>query len=306
MRLTCIVPATNRPDTLPRCLAAIAAAAPPPDQLIVVDDSTITHPGLARNAGARTATGDVLVFVDADVTVHPDAFERIRRAFESDAQLVALLGSYDDSPDAPGVVSAFRNLLHHYVHHRGAGPVATFWAGLGAMRRDAFEASGGFVAHPIEDIELGMRLSGQGARLMLDPAIQGTHLKNWNLYGMLRTDLLIRGIPWVGLLLEHRGSSASSTLNLGWRHRFSALASLALLVSLVLWKLWVALAALTLLVALNFDFYRFLMRRQGIARAVCGVALHWLHQLVAIAAVPIGVLQHLTRSRAPSAHAGAR
>ena len=301
IRLTCIVPATNRPDTLPRCLAAIAAATSPPEQLIVVDDATIKHPGLARNAGARTATGDVLVFVDADVTVHADAFARIRAAFGADPLLVALLGSYDDAPDAPGIVSAFRNLLHHYVHQRGAGPVGTFWAGLGAMRRDAFESSGGFVAHPIEDIELGMRLSDGGARIMLDPAVQGTHLKRWTLASMIRTDLLIRGIPWVGLLLVHRGSSAASTLNLGWRHRFSALASLALLAALVLRSSWGILIALSLLVTLNFDFYRFLVRRQGFFRAACGVGLHFLHQLLAIAAVPFGVLGHLIRRPAAAA-----
>ena len=31
----------------------------------------------------------------------------------------ALFGSYDDAPAAPGLVSQFRNLLHHYVHQQG-------------------------------------------------------------------------------------------------------------------------------------------------------------------------------------------
>jgi glycosyltransferase involved in cell wall biosynthesis len=298
MQLTCIVPATNRPATLPRCLEAIARAAAPPEQLIVVDDAALRHPALARNAGARQAHGDVLVFVDADVTVHPDAFLLIRRAFEGDRGLVALFGSYDDAPDAPSVVSTFRNLLHHYVHQQGAGPARTFWAGLGAVRRDAFEAHGGFAEYPIEDIELGMRLSDNGARIRLDPAVQGTHLKRWSLWGMLRTDLLVRGIPWVGLLIAHRHSGSVTTLNLGWRHRWSALASLALVLALVLRRFWVALAVLALLVILNFDFYRFLTRRQGLPRAAAGVGLHVLHHLVSIAAVPLGVLAHLMRRRA--------
>jgi glycosyltransferase involved in cell wall biosynthesis len=302
IRLSCVVPATNRPATLPRCLEAIAQATAPPEQVIVVDDATLTHPAFARNAGARQAEGDVLVFVDADVTVHSDAFVRIREAFEADPQLVALFGSYDDSPDAPGVVSVFRNLLHHYVHQRGAGPASTFWAGLGAVRRNAFEAHGGFAEHPIEDIELGMRLSQSGARIRLEPSVQGTHLKNWSLYSMLRTDLLVRGIPWVGLLIEHRDSASPTALNLGWRHRLSALASLVLVVAVIFRSPLAALAALVLLVALNFDFYRFLARRQGLARALGGVLLHVLHHLVSIAAVPLGVLAYLTRRRATPAH----
>src|SRR2546425_1517515 len=75
--LTAIIPATNRPPTLALCLAAIEDAVAAPEQVIVVDDSALKHPALARNAGARQAKGDVLVFVDADVTVHPDAFARI-------------------------------------------------------------------------------------------------------------------------------------------------------------------------------------------------------------------------------------
>ncbi|MDX2208169.1 MAG: glycosyltransferase [Gemmatimonadales bacterium] len=297
MTLTLIIPATNHPATLPRCLAAIAAAEAAPEQIVVVEDDTLTHPALARNAGAQGATGDVLVFVDADVTVHTDAFVRIRRAFDTDPELLALFGSYDDAPDSPSVVSSFRNLLHHYVHQRAAGPASTFWAGLGAIRRDAFMACGGFIVHPVEDIELGMRLSRGGARILLDPTIQGTHLKKWSLLGMLRTDLLVRGMPWVGLLLEYRHSASTSALNLGWPHRLSALASLTIVVALAIQQIWIAIVALTLLLTLNHMFYRFLIQRQGVPCAACGVALHLLHHLVSIAAVPLGMLAHIIKQR---------
>lgn len=305
MLLTAIVPATNRPETLASCLGAIEHASAAPEQVIVVEDSSLKHPGLARNAGARNAVGDVLVFVDADVTVHPDAFIRIREAFAADPNLIALFGSYDDAPAARGMVSVFRNLLHHHVHQSSAGPACTFWAGLGAMRRDAFEACGGFVVHPIEDIELGMRLSQSGARILLDPTVQGKHLKNWSLWSMVRTDLMIRGIPWVGLLLEYRGSTSFSVLNLGWRHRLTALACLALVAAAVLRSLWIGIAALVLLVALNFSFYRLLVRREGVLRAIGGVVLHILHQLVAVAAVPLGIIVYLSDRRKTRAHAPA-
>lgn len=306
VRLTAIVPATNRPATLPGCLAAINGATAPPEQLIIVDDTAIRHPALARNVGARQASGDILIFVDADVTVHRDVFLRIRQAFEADQGLMALFGSYDDAPAAPGIVSGFRNLLHHHVHQGAAGPAGTFWAGLGAVRRDAFEAQGGFVVHPIEDIEFGMRLARSGARILLDPTVQGTHLKQWSVYSMVRTDLLVRGIPWVGLLLEFRGSASPTALNLGWRHRLSALASLVLLAAIPLQSLWVALGAVTLLVVLNFSFYSLLARRQGLLKAITGIGLHILHHLVSVVAVPLGVLSYLSRRRkskipAPSA-----
>src|SRR5207249_8693541 len=125
---------------------------------------------------------------------------------------------YDDQPAAGGLVSDFRNLLHHHVHQEGAGPATTFWAGLGAIRRDAFLAFGGFddkrFPRPsIEDIDLGARVVERGGRIVLDPRIQGKHLKRWTIATMVRTDFRDRGLPWVELLLARPADT--TTLNLG-------------------------------------------------------------------------------------------
>ena len=69
-----------------------------------------------------------------------------------------------------------------------------------------------------------MRLAAVGTQIVLDPTIQGTHLKHWTLAQMVRTDLFERGIPGVELLVESR--NGSSALNLVWRHRLSTLAVL--------------------------------------------------------------------------------
>lgn len=291
--LAAVVPATDRPPTLDGCLAAIEAAHDGPDEVIVVDEPTQLHPATARNSGAARATADVLVFVDADVRVHPDAFAKIAAAFAADPELDALFGSYDDDPPARDPVSGFRNLLHHHVHQHAGGEAKTFWAGLGAIRRSTFERLGGFVEHPVEDIELGMRLHERGGRIRLDPEVQGAHLKRWSLASMVRTDLLVRGAPWVGLLLRHR--SAAVGLNLGWRHRLSALASLALLAAVgaaaaaELLALLLAGGALALLTTLNFSFYRLLARRRGLRQAALGLVLHVVHHLVAVAALVLGL-----------------
>jgi GT2 family glycosyltransferase len=300
LRLAAIVPATDRPATLERCLSAIRAADEPPEQVAVVDEAPGPGPAAARNAGGMGADADVLVFVDADVLVHPDAFVRVRRAFERDPGLGALFGSYDDAPAPGGVVSDFRNLLHHHVHQAGAGPASTFWAGLGAIRRELFEAYGGFDAErypraSIEDIELGCRLSAAGVRIGLDPDLLGRHLKKWTLATMIETDLLLRGAPWVALML---GSEASrSALNLGWRHRASAAAVGLGALALARGRGRTAAAAVAGLVVLNRDFYGLLLRRQGPAGAVAGVGLHALHHATGIAAVPAGFLLYLRERR---------
>ena len=290
-KVSAVVPATNSPPTLARCLAAIGAADDPPDEVVVVDGPADLSASGARNAGVERASGDVVVFVDADVEIHPDSLTRIRAAFAARPDLTAVYGSYDDSPDDRGTVSAFRNLLHHHVHQAGAGPAETFWTGLGAVRRASFLAVGGFdeerYPHPsIEDIDLGQRLAARGAQILLDPTIQGTHLKVWTLRSMLWTDFARRGIPWV--TLQVRNGHLSTALNCGWRHRLSA-AAIAFGVLFALLGLPIlVLAAVGALVGLNHAFYALLVRRQGPVQALAGVVLHGVHHLVSVAAVPAG------------------
>lgn len=297
--LSVIVPATDSPPTLARCVEALRAVLPDDAELVVVEEAAGPGPAAARNEGARRAGGDVLVFVDADVVVHADALARIEAAFAADAGLAAVFGAYDDAPAAPGAVSRFRNLLHHHVHASSAGEAETFWAGLGAVRRSAFEAVGGFDERrypvaSIEDIELGVRLRERGARIALDPTIRGTHLKRWTLASMVTTDFARRGLPWMRLQLE-RGRLAG-TLNLSRRQRLATgaagLAALALCVRRPRAALTLAAAS----VVANAPFYGVLARAGGPRLALAGMPLHLVHHATAAAAAATALAAHGRRT----------
>jgi Glycosyl transferase family 2 len=298
--LSVVVPATDRPAALARCVPAIDPQLGPDDELIVVAEPAAAGPAAARNAGAARARGEVLVFVDADVVLHPDVLDRIRGTLAPSQPLDATFGSYDDRPEAPGAVSGFRNLLHHHVHHAAEGPAATFWAGLGAIRRDAFDAVNGFDAArfpspSVEDIDLGMRLAAAGRRIVLDPTIQGTHLKRWTLAEMASTDLARRGVPWVELALAP--GAPRNVLNLGWRHRLSSVAVLLTGTCLAARRPRAAAAAALIFVVLNRSLYALVLQRRGPFEAAAAVPLHALHHVTAAAAVPIGVIARLRRGR---------
>lgn len=301
--LAVIVPATDRPPTLDLCLEALRASSEPPDELVVVSEPAGTGPAEARNAGVASCSSEVVAFVDADVVVEPEAVARLRRRFADDRGLSAVFGSYDDRPAAPDPVSRFRNLLHHHVHTESAGPAETFWAGLGAVRRRDFEAVGGFDAErfpapAVEDIDLGMRLRAAGGSIELDPLIRGTHLKRWTLASMVSTDLQARGIPWVRLQLE--AGESSSALNLGWRHRLSAAATVSTTLATLARRPLAALGSLAAVVALNRSFLDLLRRRGGLGLAAIGVPLLILHQLTAVVSALLGGLAHtLDRGERP-------
>ena len=291
--LSVVIPATDSPATLDRCLAALERCSEP-HEVAVVTSPLGSGPAAARNAGVARTDGEIVVFVDSDVEIHPDALRRLREAFGQNPALDAVFGAYDDRPAAATLVSRFRNLLHHHVHAGAGGPATTFWAGLGAVRREAFDAVDGFDAqrYPrpcIEDIELGMRLHAAGRRIALDPAVRGTHLKRWTLGSMLRTDLAARGAPWVALRLE-RGGAGGGALNLAWGQRIAAGAAVAGAGAAMTGRGRLALAALAVMIAPNARFYTLLARRGGLRLALGGVPLHLLHHLTAAASVPAGVV----------------
>jgi hypothetical protein len=228
--------------------------------------------------------------------------------------VAAAFGSYDERPPAPGLVSRFRNLLHCYHHQRGAGEASTFWAGCGAVRARPFFAVGRFdewqYARPsIEDIELGHRLRLHGYRILLRPEIQCAHLKRWTLWGMLRTDLRDRGIPWMRLLLEHGMLSEQRNLNLRLREKvLTALVGVALAALAVAavwrtpWALLIAGLAIVTVILGNLPLYRFLRRAAGLPFALGSVPLHFGYYIVSgLAVVCANVLHHLVGPPAPPA-----
>lgn len=60
--LTVVIPATDRPPTLARCLAALEASTDPPEQIMVVEEPLGQAPAEARNrGGARRERRDARV-----------------------------------------------------------------------------------------------------------------------------------------------------------------------------------------------------------------------------------------------------
>lgn len=255
MRLSIIIPVHNSEDYLRQCLSHLGHSTCAPHEVIVADDgstdgsATVARqwgarvastggrkgPALARNLGAREATGDVLFFLDADVCVRPHTTAQVAAAFAEDPALDALIGSYDDAPAQPDFLSRYRNLMHCYVHQNGRRAASTFWSGCGAIRREVFRAHSGFntaYGRPaIEDIELGYRLKASGRTILLDDSIQVKHLKRWTFWGLVKTDVLDRGIPWTELIL--RDANMPDDLNLQLSQRVSvALVYLLLLAAM--------------------------------------------------------------------------
>lgn len=310
LRLSVIVPFHRNLTQLAQCLAAIevAAATLPPtvrlEELIVAADGAVDDPaalaasagalvlvidgplgpGVARTRAAAVARGDVLVFVDTDVTVHADAFVRLASHFQDSPDIGAAFGAYDEDPADPGFISQCRNLGHSFVHHRSNREASTFWAGLGAVRAGVFAALGGFdprFGRPsVEDIDLGYRIRAAGFRIVLDPRAQGKHLKRWTFRSSYVTDIRDRGIPWTQLMKRYGGMQ--NDLNLTLTYRLCVVVTYLMLLALAAAPLWppvvaVVPVALVALYGLDWPYYQFFARRRGVLFALRWFPLHVIH-----------------------------
>ena len=251
---------------------------------VVTTSRRASGPSRARNLAAEQARGDVLLFVDADVVVDEAAVAGVLATF-ADADVASVYGSYDDEPAHRGYASLYMNLRHHFGHREFSDDVDTFWAGLGAIRRDAFLAVGGYDAdafpYPsVEDIDLGRRLRGAGARIRRDPTIRGKHLKRWTWWQVVHTDVMRRAAPWS--LLMRRFPGAFRDLNVSSAEKLKAALALAFIMC-GLFAVFVQVAAwawLLLLLAVGFankKLFGVFVRGAGLPFAILGLLFHQLH-----------------------------
>ena len=255
-------------------------------------------PGAARNKAANEAKGDILWFIDADVIVHHDAAMYLHEGFAENS-VVAVFGSYDDKPPAQNFLSQYKNLVHHFYHHRGRKEASTFWSGCGAVRKEAFLETGGFdvvkyTRPSIEDIELGYRLREAGGKILLIPELRSTHLKEWRFINLVHTEIFCRAIPWSRLMIEQTG--VVDDLNVSRMERLRAVIAvlffitvLAVLPGLIPW--WSAVLAFVFTGFINYKLFSLFYRRKGLLFALAGLAYHQFYYLYSSLAFAYAMLE---------------
>ncbi|MBL8625016.1 MAG: glycosyltransferase [Myxococcales bacterium] len=197
-RVSIVVPARDEAHNLPRLLASLAVLDPPAHQVIVVDDHSTDGTGdLARaagatvvvppplppgwlgkawacHAGAAVATGDLLLFTDADTVHGPASLAHAVARLEADrADLVSAIPRHRAARTWERLQGVFQVLL--LIACR-AGSAATDGArrfSIGQyllFRRAAYERIGGHVAVKdviAEDLHLAARVIATGGRFAL-------------------------------------------------------------------------------------------------------------------------------------------
>jgi glycosyltransferase involved in cell wall biosynthesis len=180
--ISVIIPHLNQPDALEACLHSLDAqtldrslfevividngSAAPPQELVARHAGVrLLHeprpgPGPARNAGAKSANGDVFAFIDADCRAHPDWLSIALQALHSSPSGTILGGDvriWRNEDEAVTAIAAYEAVFAYrfklYIEQHG-------FSGTGnlAMFRADFETIGPFAGIDVaEDMEWGQR-----------------------------------------------------------------------------------------------------------------------------------------------------
>lgn len=202
-RLSVIIPALNEAGRILICLEALAPLRARGAEVIVVDGGSMdataqlaqplcdrvlkSAPGRARqmNAGAREATGSMLLFLHADTLLPSDADLLIKQGLEKGA---LCWGRFDVALSGPHpllrMVEAMMNSRSR-ITGIATGDQAMF------MTRDAFETVGMFPAIALmEDVEMSARLRKISRPLCLRARVRAS-ARRWERDGIVSTILLM-------------------------------------------------------------------------------------------------------------------
>lgn len=203
--ISIIIPNHNGGATIGECLKAAFESDYENFEVVVVDDASSDdsveiinnypaklielkeHAGVsvARNTGARNASDNVLLFIDADCLLEKDALALVGESISDKGPVIG--GTYTKIPyDSENFFSIFQSIFINYNETRVPEP-DYIAAHCLAIKRSVFEEAGGFiedsymgVAAGVEDVELSHRLRRAGHSLKMNPDILVKHIFNFN------------------------------------------------------------------------------------------------------------------------------
>jgi glycosyltransferase involved in cell wall biosynthesis len=198
--ISVVIPHLNQPEALKACLRSLDAQSLARNffEIIVVDNGSVSNPedvvanypgtrllvelqagpGPARNFGVRSATGDIIAFIDADCRAHPDWLRNALRSIRSSPEGTILGGDvrvWRNRSNTFTGIEAFEAVFEYrfkfFIERHG-------YCGTGNLvaRRSDYEKVGPFAGIELaEDVEWGQRARCAGLTFRYIPEMVVFH-----------------------------------------------------------------------------------------------------------------------------------
>ena len=169
------------------------------------------NPARARNCGAAMATGDPIIFLDADCTPTTGWLPRLLAAHDAGAAVVG--GALDLPQRLPITARCDYYCGWYHVHsRRRAGTVPNHPPGNLSVRRQVFAASAGFteqqpIAYAHEELAWQAEIRRRGGRIVFDPQAIVHHYNRPGFRNLLR-----RNYRWGYSAIESKAPTGAARL----------------------------------------------------------------------------------------------
>jgi glycosyltransferase involved in cell wall biosynthesis len=301
IKISIIIPTYNSSRTIRLCLEGIMNQHEKPDEVIVVDDcskdSTLEiindfdvklirnlsnrGPSYSRNKGAQVASGDILFFVDSDILIPEDATMKIKEIFDKMPDISCLCGIYSVIPlIEKRFISSYRIIQSHYWKKSGCGFVTRFSVSVGAIKKEAFDAVGGFNEEfskaDVEDYEIGHKLIEKGYKIYQTDKIQAKH-DGIYLFRDLISTLFRRSFLYFSLLLRRKKPDTGYLNKMRILTYPVALCSVALFLFafMNIIYLWFWFLSVLIIMILDIGLYNAFRKEKGIFFMLRCIPLHY-------------------------------
>ncbi len=298
--LSVIVPVFNAEATLEKCLLAIRGLDGFAEcELIVANDgstdssmdiakkyadkvvSSPENKGAAfiRNLGAKSASGEFLLFIDSDVVLSsPDILSYFKEDLLQ-SNICGVVGIYDEKVEFFDFSSAYKHLSICFGQRMSPSLSSIASSATLAISRNTFFEHAGFNEDfpgvMAEDIEFSLRFALKTGRLWrVDERIKGYHFKKYNLFSLLKTNYLrIKGIAKATQKKDYKINYLKSCPSSAFVPLMFAFFTAVLFFSVIFYFdfLWPALAALLLFFLFQLKLFRYFKEKRGFSFALAAI-----------------------------------
>ena len=192
MNVSVIIPAYNAEQTIAECLLALKLQSVKPKEIIVIDDGSTDYtkrevqkitgikyyaqknkgPAVARNAGAKKAKGEIILFTDSDCIADKNWIKEMVKPFEKQG-VSGVQGAYKTKQKE--LIARFGQIEIEHRYERMKKAKEIDWVGsysAGFRRKEFLELGGYDESFPIasgEDPEFSFRVAKEKGKLVFNP-----------------------------------------------------------------------------------------------------------------------------------------
>lgn len=322
-KISIVIPSFNSLRTITKLIKSIEESIKKPYEVIIVDDCSIDNsinivlsnypwvkvirlnknsgPSKARNVGTELANKEVILFLDSDVILTPDAIEAIEKRHKSHPEIAGLQGHYHWEAANVGLFSSYKALINHFWYRSSNENTEVNFLVTYActIKKQILLETGGFSEFykgaDVEDYELGYRIAKK-YKLLHEPMLEVYHhfpgfIKNTKNY-------IDRGMKWFPLFVKNKklDSSGATSSNEAISRFLGGLSFVSLIPFLINKNLLPIFLITTILYLLvNLKFFTFCFQKKGIKYFLLGIFFHYVSSIVICLTMFFSVIKYVLK-----------